>query len=57
MDDHFADDFDDYCTCDEYYEPVVEDFVGRIREIESMLEKYGLELIDDKYTYDETEYY
>lgn len=57
MDDHFADDFDDYCTCDEYYEPVVEDFVGRIREIESMLEKYGLELIDDKYTYDETDYY
>ncbi len=57
MDDHFVDDFDNYCTCEEYYEPFVEDFDDRISEIESMLEKYGLELIEDEYTCGESDYY
>ena len=57
MDDYFVDDFNDYCTCEEYYEPWVEDFSDRISDIESMLEKYGLELIDDEYSCGDSDYY
>ncbi len=50
--------FEDYCTCDDYYPPVVEDFPGNIYyEMDKFLPEHGLERIDDDYDYHEGDFY
>ncbi len=50
--------FEDYCTCDDYYPPVVEDFDSNIDYVmEKFLPEYGLEIVDDEYDYDEGDIY
>ncbi len=50
--------FEDYCTCDDYYPPVVEDFPGNIYyEMDKFLPEHGLERIDDDYAYYEGDFY
>ncbi len=50
--------FEDYCTCDDYYPPVVEDFPENISyEMDKFLPQHGLEMIDDEYEYDESDIY
>lgn len=53
-----ADDFEDYCTCDDYYPPVVEDFDGNCAyDMKDYLPKHGLELVSDEYEYHESDIY
>ncbi len=50
--------FEDYCTCDDYYPPVVEDFPDNIHyEMDKFLPEHGLERIDDDYAYYEGDFY
>ncbi len=50
--------FEDYCTCDDYYPPVVEDFPDNIYyEMDKFLPEHGLERIDDDYAYYEGDFY
>ncbi len=50
--------FEDYCTCDDYYPPVVEDFPDNIYyEMDKFLPEHGLERIDDDYDYYEGDFY
>ena len=39
-------DFDDYCTSDDYYEPVVEDYSGNYEDVvKEFCQKHGMELM------------
>ncbi len=50
--------FDDYCTSDDYYPPVVEDFPGNIHYyMDKFLPEHGLEMTDDDYECDESDIY
>lgn len=50
--------FEDYCTSDDYYPPVVEDFPGNIKYyMDKFLPQHGLEMIDDDYEWDESDIY
>ena len=39
-------DFDDYCTCDDYYQPVVEDYLDDRDAVREWCKKNGFELIE-----------
>lgn len=55
---YITDKFEDYCTCDDYYPPVVDDFLYNCgEEIEDYLGKYGIKLISDDFDYRESDYY
>ena len=50
--------FDDYCTSDDYYPPVVEDFPGNIHYyMKKFLPEHGLEMTGDDYECDESDIY
>lgn len=58
IDSIIRDDFVDYCTCDDYYPPVVEDFPSNILyNMEKFLPAHGLEMVDDAYDYHESDFY
>ena len=43
-------DFEEYCTSDNYYPPVVEDYVGNFNDIvNKFCKKHGMELIASDY--------
>ncbi|MGI6766426.1 MAG: hypothetical protein ACOX4R_04325 [Lentihominibacter sp.] len=47
-----------YCTCDDYYPPVVEDYFENYKYlVEEFCEKHGLELIDCDYKGESSNYY
>lgn len=53
-----ASDFENYCTDDDYYPPVVEDFSGNCSyDMEKYLPKHGLEFVSDDYECDESDIY
>lgn len=53
-----ADEFEEYCTCDDYYPPAVEDFpCNCVEEIEDYLRNHGIELISDEFDYRESDFY
>lgn len=43
--DHLDSEFEDYCTCDDYYQPVVEDFMADRCAVSGWCRKNGFELI------------
>lgn len=50
IDSIIREDFEDYCTCDDYYPPVVEDFYSNIEyDTTEYLPMHGLEMTDDEY--------
>lgn len=58
IDSIIMEDFEDYCTCDDYYPPVVEDFYSNIGyDMREYLPMHGLEMTDDEYECDEGDIY
>lgn len=58
IDSIIMEDFEDYCTCDDYYPPVVEDFYSNIEyDMREYLPMHGLEMTDDEYECDEGDIY
>lgn len=50
-------DFDYYCTCDDYYPPVVEDYgINCEEQLDQFCSKHGMELIDFDYSGDLSDY-
>ena len=50
-------DFDEYCTCDKYYEPVVEDYSGNYEYVvKEFCQKHGMELIEFECNGDSTDF-
>ena len=50
-------DFDDYCTGDDYYEPVVEDYSGNYEYVvKEFCQKHGMELMSFECNGDSTDY-
>lgn len=58
VDEIISGEFEEYCTSDDYYPPVVEDFDSTIDYVmEKFLPQHGLEMIGDEYDYDEGDIY
>lgn len=58
IDEFIFSNFDEYCTSDDYYPPVVEDFFSEIDDdLDEVLSDHGLEMIDDDYNYREGDIY
>ena len=46
LEEYLDDDFEDYCTCDDYYQPCVEDFMADRDPVSEWCKDNGFELID-----------
>ena len=50
-------DFNDYCTSDDYYEPVVEDYSGNYEDVvKEFCQKHGMELMSFECNGDSTDF-